>query len=69
MLIAGDIGGTKADLAIYSAESGPYVPLLQSAVHSTDYSSLQSLLQPAIPQWNDTHHVLTATQKERASAH
>jgi hypothetical protein len=27
MLIAGDIGGTKTDLAIYSPESGPHVPL------------------------------------------
>ena len=41
MLIAGDIGGTKTDLAIYSRESGPHAPLAQVEVHSTDYPSLQ----------------------------
>lgn len=44
MLIAGDIGGTKTDLAIYSNESGPHVPLAQTEVHSADYSSLQAIV-------------------------
>jgi glucokinase len=35
-LIAGDIGGTKTDLAIYSTESGPRAPLAQTQVHSAD---------------------------------
>ena len=26
MLLAGDIGGTKTDLAVYSGEAGPYAP-------------------------------------------
>jgi glucokinase len=42
MLIAGDIGGTKTDLAIYSVESGPRTPLAQNKVRSADYSSLQA---------------------------
>ena len=29
MLIAGDIGGTKTDLAIFSVETGPHTPLAQ----------------------------------------
>jgi glucokinase len=44
MLIAGDIGGTKTDLAIYSAESGPRAPLAQTEVHSADYASLQAIV-------------------------
>jgi glucokinase len=44
MLIAGDIGGTKTDLAIYSTESGPHAPLVQSQVHSADYPSLQVMI-------------------------
>ena len=44
MLIAGDIGGTKTDLAIYSQESGPHVPLAQCTVHSNDYPSLQAIV-------------------------
>ena len=44
MLIAGDIGGTKTDLAIYSNESGPHAPLAETQVHSADYPSLQAMV-------------------------
>jgi glucokinase len=44
MLIAGDIGGTKADLAIHSRESGPHSPLAQTEVHSPGYASLQAMV-------------------------
>src|SRR5215471_3638740 len=44
MLIAGDIGGTKTDLAIYSREAGPHTPLAQTQVHSADYPSLQAIV-------------------------
>jgi glucokinase len=45
MLIAGDIGGTKTDLAIFSNEAGPLVPLAQTRVPSADYPSLQSIIK------------------------
>lgn len=44
MLIAGDIGGTKTDLAIYSTESGPHAPLAQVEFKSSDYPSLQAMV-------------------------
>jgi len=44
MLIAGDIGGTKTDLAIYSPECGPHAPLVETEVHSADYPSLQAMV-------------------------
>lgn len=44
MLIAGDIGATKTDLAIYSSESGPHTPLAESEFHSADYPSLQAVV-------------------------
>ncbi len=44
MLIAGDVGGTKTDLAIYSRESGPHAPLVQAEVHSDDYPSLEVMV-------------------------
>ncbi|MBV8053190.1 MAG: glucokinase [Acidobacteriaceae bacterium] len=44
MLIAGDIGGTKTDLAIYSTESGPHAPLAEAEVHSSDYPSLEAMV-------------------------
>jgi len=43
MLLAGDIGGTKTDLAIYSNEAGPFAPLAETEVHSADYGSLQAM--------------------------
>jgi len=44
MLLAGDIGGTKTDLAIFSVERGPHAPITQTQVHSADYPSLQVLV-------------------------
>jgi glucokinase len=45
MLIAGDIGGTKTELAIFSREAGLHRPLAQSKVHSADYASLQAIVK------------------------
>jgi glucokinase len=45
MLIAGDIGGTKTDLAIFSSEAGPHAPLAQAKVHSADYPSLEAIVK------------------------
>jgi glucokinase len=44
MLLAGDIGGTKTDLAIYSVEAGPHSPLAELEVHSADYPGLQAIV-------------------------
>jgi glucokinase len=43
MLIAGDIGGTKTALAIFSSEAGPHSPLAETTVHSADYPSLDAI--------------------------
>ena len=50
MLIAGDIGGTKTDLAIYSPEGGPHLPLAEAEVHSADYPSLQAMVRDFLGQ-------------------
>jgi len=50
MLIAGDIGGTKTDLAIYSPESGPHTPVAETEVHSADYPSLQAMVKEFLSQ-------------------
>lgn len=44
MLIAGDIGGTKTDLAVYTVDSGPRAPLVQTEVRSADNPSLQAIV-------------------------
>lgn len=45
MLLAGDIGGTKTVLAIYSAQADRYSPLVQQTYSSIQYSSLESMIQ------------------------
>jgi glucokinase len=50
MLIAGDIGGTKTDLAIYSTDSGPHTPLAETERHSADYPSLQAMVAEFLGQ-------------------
>jgi len=50
MLIAGDIGGTKTDLAIYSSASGPHAPLAQTEVRSADYPSLEAMVKEFLAQ-------------------
>ena len=45
MLIAGDIGGTKTELAIFSNEGGPHSSLAQVKVHSADYPSLEVIVK------------------------
>jgi glucokinase len=44
MLLAGDVGGTKTDLAVYSLEAGAYSPLTEAEMPSADYPSLQALV-------------------------
>jgi len=43
MLLAGDIGGTKTNLGIYSPEKGAREPLFESTFPSPKYSSLETL--------------------------
>jgi glucokinase len=43
MLLAGDIGGTKTDLGVFSAEKGPRAPLAQARFHSADYPGLEPM--------------------------
>ena len=50
MLIAGDIGGTKTDLAIYTTERGPHAPLAQTQFRSADFPSLQAMVRKFLDQ-------------------
>jgi glucokinase len=52
MLLAGDIGGTKTDLAIYSIEAGPDAPLAETEVHSADYGSLEAIASEFLTKVN-----------------
>jgi glucokinase len=50
MLIAGDIGGTKTDLAIFANHSEPHTPLAQAQFHSAGFPSLQALVATFLAQ-------------------
>jgi glucokinase len=45
MLLAGDVGGTKTNLGIYSADNGPRKPIAESTFPSARYESLEELLR------------------------
>ncbi len=45
MLLAGDIGGTKTALGVYSEEQGPHKALAEGEVHSADYPNLEAIAQ------------------------
>jgi len=44
LLVAGDVGGTKTDLAVYSAHSELRQPLAQAKFHSADFPSLEAMV-------------------------
>ncbi|HZO28630.1 MAG TPA: glucokinase [Chloroflexota bacterium] len=48
MLLAGDIGGTKTALAVFSAEHGPRAPLAEKVFPSGDYPSLEAIAREYI---------------------
>ena len=52
MLLAGDIGGTKTKLAVFSTETGPREPLAEATFHSADYPSLEALVRQFMSQVN-----------------
>jgi len=50
MLLAGDIGGTKVDLAVYSPAGGPRAPLAQAEFPSASYPSLAAMAKVFLGQ-------------------
>ena len=54
MLLAGDIGGTKTALAVFSPEAGPRAPLAEVTFPSGRYPSLEALAREFLAQVNLT---------------
>ena len=50
MILAGDIGGTKTELALFSSESGPRHPIKEARFPSEDYDSLEVIVQEFLSQ-------------------
>ena len=45
MLLAGDIGGTKTVLGVFTAGKGPHAPLVQATFPSAEYPSLDAFVR------------------------
>lgn len=52
MLLAGDIGGTKTNLAVYSREGGPRIPLAEAVFPSSRHPHLQAIVYLFLAQCN-----------------
>ncbi len=50
MLLAGDVGGTKTDLAVVSPQSDARMPLAEATLSSSDYPNLEVLVQKFLGQ-------------------
>lgn len=44
LLLAGDIGGTKTTLALYSMAAGPFAPVAQATFPSREFASLEAIV-------------------------
>lgn len=54
MLIAGDVGGTKTSLAVYSRKGGMRQPLFEKMYYSADYDGLENM----VSEFMETFHVV-----------
>lgn len=51
-ILAGDLGGTKTDLAIFSSEAGLEAPLAEATFLSADFPDLEALVRTFLAQVN-----------------
>src|SRR5262245_24472625 len=52
MLLAGDIGGTKTVLAIFSSETGPHTPIVEATFPSGRYGRPEAIVREFLGQVN-----------------
>jgi glucokinase len=50
LLLAGDVGGTKTNLGVYSEDHGPRNPIVESTFLSTQFPSLEELVNEFLSQ-------------------
>jgi glucokinase len=50
MLLAGDIGGTKTDLAVISPHAGPRAPVAKATFHNANYIGLDIIVRSFLEQ-------------------
>jgi len=50
MLLAGDIGGTKTNLGVFSEDRGPRIPIIESTFPNARFSNLEELVMRFLSQ-------------------
>jgi glucokinase len=58
MILAGDIGGTKSLLALFSRDAGPRAPRLERSLPSRDYPTLDEVLKDYLRQSREKAEVI-----------
>ena len=43
-ILAGDLGGTKTNLALFSSEKGPVLPLAEASFRSREFANIESII-------------------------
>jgi glucokinase len=66
MILAGDIGGTKTNLAIFTIEGDHPSPVVESTLTSKDYGGLEDLVRQFLDEATSHHPWVTIDQISRA---
>ena len=60
MILAGDVGGTKVDLALYSFEQGNLKPVTEKKYHASAYSSLEAVVRDFLDEAKPSEEITAA---------
>ncbi len=60
MILAGDVGGTKVDLALYSFEQGNLKPVTEKKYHAPSYDSLETVVREFLSEAKPTEDISAA---------
>ena len=60
MILAGDVGGTKVDLALYNFEQGILKPVTEKKYHAPSYSSLEAVVREFLDEAKPSEDITAA---------
>ena len=54
MILAGDVGGTKVDLALYMFDKGQLTPVYEHKYHARDFTGLAAIVNAFVAEWKQS---------------
>ncbi len=60
MILAGDVGGTKVDLALYNFQQGNLKPVTEKKYHAPSYSSLEAVVREFLDEARPSEDITAA---------